>query len=363
MKHTALHPQHVNAKAKLVDFSGWSMPMQYQSQLQEHRAVRNHAGIFDVSHMACVTITGKDTIAFLRYLVANDIQGIQPGKAMYTCMLNSEGGIIDDLIVYFFNDQDCRCIINAGCTDKDWAWMQQVANNFDVTLNRPNDLCIIAIQGPKAIELGRSCLPTAAAHALDTLKPFATTLVEGGFIARTGYTGEDGFEIILPTNMATHVWQQAMTAGITPCGLGARDTLRIEAGLNLYGQDMDENTSPYEAALSWTVSLHDTERSFIGKDALIQRVNQGVTHQLVGVAMTLPGVLRNQQIITLNNETTGIITSGTFSPILNHAIGFARVSLDSPTQGTVINRKKPCQVYLTKMAFVRKGQACQRIPA
>lgn len=362
MKQTALHSQHVALQAKMVDFSGYSMPLQYQSQLQEHRAVRQYAGIFDVSHMVTITITGNDTLAFIRHLVANDIQQITAGKAMYTCMLNPDGGVIDDLIVYYFNDQHCRLIVNAACASKDIAWMQQVATAFNTTITTPPDMAILAIQGPQALALAPSILPAPYQDSIAALKPFHTVSHDTGFIARTGYTGEDGFEIVVPNEQAMTIWQRALQANIMPCGLAARDTLRIEAGLNLYGQDMDEDTSPLIANLQWTVSLKDKKRDFIGKQAFIHQMQRGIEHKLVGIAMTQAGVLRNQQAIAFDHHDNGIITSGSFSPTLNHAIGFARVPIHAPTTGIIEHRKKITSVYLTALPFVRKGQACQTIP-
>ena len=354
MKQTVLHSQHLSLHAKMVDFSGYSMPLQYQSQMQEHLAVRNNAGIFDVSHMKVISITGNDTIKFIRYLVANDIAKLSPGKAMYTCMLNHKGGIIDDLIIYYFNNRHINLIVNAACADKDIKWMTTTAESFDVTINIQDTKSILAVQGPNAISLASKILPEEYSHVLSTLKPFETSLYNTDFIARTGYTGEYGFEIVVQPATAIQIWEQAIHEGITPCGLAARDTLRVEAGLNLYGQDMDETTSPLISNLKWTVSLDDTDRDFIGKQAILKEIECGVKFKLTGVSMTTPGMLRNHQQITFQDGTTGTITSGSFSPILKHAVGMARVPIKAPEYGQVMQRKQSTEIKLSPLPFIKK---------
>ena len=362
MKKTALFHQHTQLNAKIVDFSGWAMPTQYTSQIAEHNAVRSTAGLFDVSHMTVVDIQGKDASAFLRHLLANDIQKLKTdGQALYSCMLNENGGVIDDLIIYRLDTNNFRCVINAACCDKDIAWIQQQAAHFSVTIIQPNDYCIFALQGPDARSLASQLLPQALSQTVNELKPFHACAAEGTLIARTGYTGEDGLELILPSDLAIEFWQLAIKAGVTPCGLAARDTLRIEAGLNLYGQDMTQDTSPLISNLAWTVSFHDTARHFIGRTALTQQQEQGISEKLVGISMTERGVLRSGQVIHFNNGTEGTITSGSFSPTLNHAIGFARVPVDAPNHGSVIVRKKTTPIQITKLPFVRQGKPCQQL--
>ncbi len=359
MKHTALYDQHTRLNAKLVDFSGWEMPIQYTSQIAEHQAVRTSVGLFDVSHMAIVDIQGTESIPFLRHLLANDIHKLKHnGQALYTCMLNEQGGIIDDLIAYRLRPDYFRCIINAACVTDDIAWIQQQAAAFSVVIEQPEDLCILALQGPQARTLATSLLPEPFQQAVTALKPFHAFHHDTGLIARTGYTGEDGLELVLPSKAANHFWERAMEAHVTPCGLAARDTLRIEAGLNLYGQDMDQRTSPLISNLAWTVSFTDPDRHFIGRKALIQEQHNGITEKLVGIAMTERGVLRNGQAIQFNNGTQGIITSGSFSPTLNHAIGFARVPIETSEQGSIVVRKKTIPVQLTSLPFVRQGKVC-----
>ena len=362
MNTTPLHAQHLALNAKMVDFFGWSMPLQYTSQMAEHRAVRTHAGIFDVSHMVIVDVTGSDTIPFFRHLLANDINKLKtPGQAIYSCMLNEQGNVIDDLILYYLSQNHVRCIVNAACRDKDLPWMHTIAQSFNVNIELPDDLTIIALQGPKAREIAIDILPQPFNQQPPSLKPFRAFYDNNSLIARTGYTGEDGLEILLPSQQANQLWQDAIAANVTPCGLAARDTLRIEAGLNLYGQDMDEQVSPLISNLEWTLSFDDPARDFIGKAALQQQITAGLQQKLVGVVMTEAGVLRNQQTISFPNGTEGIITSGSFSPILNHAIGFARVPIDAPQQGTISQRKKQVPVQLTGLPFVRKGKVCQSL--
>ena len=352
MQQTALHPLHQTANAKCVDFAGWSMPLHYGSQLEEHRQVRQHAGIFDVSHMGVVDIIGDDSIDFLRQLLANDINKLKNCHALYTCMLNETGGIIDDLIVYRLTKNHFRLVINASRRTVDLEWMKQQAthlNNIQIELQK--NLCILAIQGPKAIELLQPIINTP----IDTIKKFHCHQYNDMMIARTGYTGEDGVEIILPEAAAVELWQSCMQAGIAPCGLGARDSLRLEAGLNLYGQDMDESTSPLSSNLTWTVCFKDEDRNFTGKAALLKEQEIGSSEQLVGIVMTSPGVLRSQQTITDNKDFRGSITSGGFSPTLGHAVGFARIpnTKDIPSLFTE-RRGKLTPLSIVKPPFVKQ---------
>jgi len=318
---TPLHHQHLAMGAKMVDFGQWRLPVNYTSQVAEHHAVRNDAGMFDVSHMTVSDITGPDTIAFLSVLLANDIHKItaQPGKALYTCMLNDNGGIIDDLIVYHLNHEHCRLVTNAATNIKDMAWINHQASRFDTVVCERPELALIAVQGPNAIKKAQQALPETA-QTITKLKRFQGAFSDDIFIGRTGYTGEDGIEIILPATQAAHAWEALACAGVQPCGLGARDTLRLEAGMALYGSDLDEQHTPFDCGLGWSVSLSDT-RDFIGKDAL----QKPADYRMIGLQLDGKGVLRGHQRIIVNNESVGEITSGTFSPSLECSIALARV--------------------------------------
>jgi aminomethyltransferase len=267
-KKTPKHHKHVEAGARIVDFGGWDMPLHYGSQKEEHHAVRRKAGMFDVSHMTIVDIRGERVRDFLRYLLANDIAKLKdPGKALYTCMLNEKGGVIDDLIVYYINDQDYRIVVNAATREKDLAWIERQAEPFDVTVSERAELAMIAVQGPEARELAAPCIDAEYREAAMALKPFFGMEAGDMFVARTGYTGEDGWEIVMPAAHAAATWDRLLAAGVVPCGLAARDTLRLEAAMNLYGSDMDETISPLEAGLGWTVAWEPADRDFIGSSA------------------------------------------------------------------------------------------------
>jgi aminomethyltransferase len=357
LKTTALNQTHREMMAKMVDFGGWDMPLHYGSQLDEHHKVRSDAGMFDVSHMLAVDIEGQDARAFLRRLVANNVDKLtQPGKALYSCMLNPQGGVIDDLIIYFLTESHFRMVVNAGTADKDMAWMQAQRDEFapGLTITPRRDLAMIAIQGPNARVKVWQVIPGAQAET-EQLKLFQAKLVDKYFIARTGYTGEDGFEIMLPTSDAAEFWNALYAAGVGPAGLGARDTLRLEAGMNLYGQDMDETTNPLESGLGWTVDLK-TDRDFIGKEALLEAP---VTKQLIGLVLTDRGVLRShQKVATTHTQDEGEITSGGFSPTLNKSIALARLPLNvSPgDEVQVVVRDKPLRAKIVKYPFVRNGK-------
>ncbi len=350
LKHTVLHNTHVSMGAKMVDFGGWHMPIQYSSQIEEHFAVRNNAGMFDVSHMRIVDLHGN-VKPFLQLLLANDAAKLKiGGKALYSCMLNENGGVIDDLIVYYFNDNYYRLVINAACAEKDLAWINQINTNynFNIEIKPRTDLAMIAVQGPKAIDLFSS--------AVKALKPFNAHIDSENdiVIARTGYTGEDGAEIMLPLTQAVTKWNELINQGVKPCGLGARDTLRLEAGMNLYGQDMDENTLPQDAGLAWTVSLADN-RQFIGKDK-IQNAKQ--KYKFLGLILESGGILRAHQIITSKNGNNGEITSGGYSPTMQKSIAMAKLPLEVEI-GDKVNvqiRDKILEAKVVKLPFVRNGK-------
>jgi aminomethyltransferase len=357
-KQTPLYEEHLADGGKLVDFAGWEMPINYGSQIEEHNTVRQDAGMFDVSHMTVVDLTGERTREFLRHLLANNVDRLKDsGKALYSCMLNEDGGVIDDLIVYFLRDDFFRMVVNAGTHDKDLAWLQKQAAAFDVTVTERPELAMIAVQGPKAREKTLPLLSDTVRDAASELKPFFGVFDGDWFIARTGYTGEDGFEIVLPAAEAVAFWRQLRDAGVRPTGLGARDTLRLEAGMNLYGSDMDESISPLEAALGWTVAWEPAERDFIGRAALEKQRAQGTTQKLVGLLLEGKGVLRNHQKVVTEGEGEGEITSGSFSPTLQRAIAFARVPKATGDTCQVDVRGKLLTARVVKPPFVRNGEA------
>ncbi|KTF41409.1 glycine cleavage system aminomethyltransferase GcvT [Xanthomonas translucens] len=357
---TILNDSHRALGAKMVDFGGWDMPIHYGSQIDEHHQVRRDAGMFDVSHMTVVDLHGAQVRAFLRHLLANSVDKLKlPGKALYTCMLNPQGGVIDDLIVYYLSDTFFRLVVNAATRSKDLAWIGAQAQAFGVDVREREDLAMIAVQGPnaraKVIGLLRED-DRAPVQKLGRFAAFEATSADGValFVARTGYTGEDGFEIVLPQAQAVAFWNALLEAGVTPAGLGARDTLRLEAGMNLYGQDMDDSVSPYEAALAWTVTL-DEGRVFIGREVLEAQKANGAPRQMIGLVMDDKGVLRHgQKVLTAQGD--GEILSGTFSPTLGKAIAFARVPAGEPGQVRVDIRGKEVPVRVVKFPFVREGQ-------
>ena len=416
LKQTSLNETHRAMGAKMVDFGGWDMPVNYGSQIDEHHQVRNDCGLFDVSHMRVVDIKGKGVRAFLRYLLANNVDKLTiPGKALYSCMLLENGGVIDDLIVYFMEEQWFRIVVNAGTADKDIAWMRKQAaahaqahpecyaagesspesegcaettppeetvkrvpnavlfgnlsaeeaaavmskQQDDEPANKPlleiadhPELSIIAIQGPNAREKLWAAMP-GSQQLTENLAPFSAVVVGTMFIARTGYTGEDGFEVMLPSVAAPYFWKSLTDKGAEPCGLGARDTLRLEAGMNLYGQDMDESVNPLESGLAWTVDLKSA-RDFIGKAALLANPP---SRKLVGLLLLDRGVLRgHQKVHTAHGE--GEITSGSFSPTLNQSIALARVPKEVQTgdQVQVAIRDKMLAAKVVKYPFARNGK-------
>ncbi len=326
---TPLYERHVEAGARMVDFGGWDMPLHYGSQIDEHHAVRGSAGIFDVSHMTVVDVAGQDAEAYLRRLFANDVARLDtPGKGLYSCMLNESGGVIDDLIVYRRAAGEYRIIVNAATRIQDLDWMTGVSADFTVTLSERAELMMLAIQGPRATTMAAPLLsPALRQPALDQA-PFACNSDSGWFVARTGYTGEDGWEIVLKVEAGYRLWDAALAAGIRPCGLGARDTLRLEAGLALYGQDMDQQVSPLVSALGWTVAWKPAERDFIGRSALEQQREQGPEEKLVGLVLEDRGIMRHDQRV-LTGSGDGKVTSGGFSPTMQRSIALARVPVEA----------------------------------
>ena len=356
---TVLFDVHQQMGARIVPFGGWDMPLHYGSQLEEHHAVRRDAGMFDVSHMTVVDLSGGRTRPFLRKLLANDVARLQlPGKALYGCMLNPQGGVIDDLIVYFLSEDRFRMVVNAGTTEKDLAWINQQAPAFDVEVSPRRDLAMIAVQGPAARDKAIPLLPAALQERAAQLKPFFAAWDDDWFVARTGYTGESGFELILPSSRAADFWQRLAAAGVAPCGLGARDTLRLEAGMNLYGSDMDEETSPLEAGLGWTLAMDPAERDFIGRAALEAKRDDPQLRRFVGLVLTGRGVLRDHQRLFDGDREIGEITSGGYAPTLERSIALARVARDSGDNCEVEIRGKRVPARLVKPPFVRNGKAC-----
>ncbi len=364
-KQTVLNATHRAAGAKMVDFGGWDMPLHYGSQLEEHHAVRRDAGMFDVSHMTAVDFDGANCRAWLRHLLANSVDKLKrPGKALYTCMLNERGGVIDDLITYYVREDHFRTVVNAATRDKDLAWLTRQATPFGVTVTERADLAMLAVQGPHARAKVLALLAPADRGRADQLGRFFAIDVHAAdgapwFLARTGYTGEDGFEIHLANGHAVALWNALVAAGVRPAGLGARDTLRLEAGMNLYGQDMDEDTTPWEAGLAWTVAL-DPGREFIGRAALERQRAAGVPRELIGVVMDERGVLRHGQRV-LTGGADGVMLSGIFSPTLGKAIGFARVPTGARTGLRVDIRGRELALRCVKYPFVRDGQPCEGV--
>jgi len=354
---TPLFDKHQESDARIVDFGGWDMPLHYGSQKQEHHAVRKNAGVFDVSHMTIVDLSGERVCEFLQYLLANDVAKLKYyGKALYTCMLNAEGGVIDDLIVYFMSDTDYRLIVNAATREKDLAWIREQAGAFEISVAERAELAMLAVQGPNARELAAPCVDVEYRDAALALAPFNGLQAGDVFIARTGYTGEDGWEICMPAAAAPAVWDRLLAAGVVPCGLGARDTLRLEAAMNLYGTDMDETVSPLEAGLEWTVSWEPSAREFIGRTALEACRAAPQRQRFVGLLLQGRGVLRNHQKVLVDGVGEGQITSGGFSPTMGKSIALARLPAGNYDRAQVEVRGKLLDVRIVETPFVRNGK-------
>jgi aminomethyltransferase len=356
-RRTPLFATHQAAGARIVDFGGWDMPLQYGSLLAEHHAVRRAAGLFDVSHMCVVDLEGDAVRPFLLKLYANDVGKLTvPGKALYGCLLNERGGVIDDLIVYYLGERWFRAVVNAGTRDKDLAWMRRHAEPFGVAVRERADLAMLAVQGPEARERVAGLLSRAGAERALALGAFFGAEIDGWFLSRTGYTGEDGFEIMLPASEAEALWRALTGAGVVPCGLGARDTLRLEAGMNLYGNDMDENTNPLESGLAWTVAM-GAGRAFIGREALEALRARGLERKLAGLVLEERGVLRAHQRVIAPLAGEGEITSGTFSPTLERSIALARIPASASDQVQVDVRGKLLAARVVQPPFVRHGKS------
>jgi aminomethyltransferase len=356
-RKTPLHARHVRAGARMVDFGGWDMPVNYGSQIEEHHAVRRDAGMFDVSHMAVVDLKGARVRPFLRRLLANDVEKLQKrGKALYSCLLDDNAGVLDDLIVYFLDESWFRVVVNAGTRDKDIAWIGRQAREFQVDVQERQDLAMIAVQGPNARNKAAGLLPAAERAVALALEVFGGGEFGELFIARTGYTGEDGWELMLPAARAEAFWDALHESGVACCGLGARDTLRLEAGLNLYGSDMSEATHPLESGLGWTIAWEPAERDFIGRRALEAIRKAGSPRKLVGVILEDRGVLRSHQKVVVPGIGEGEVTSGTFSPTLERSIALARVPAAAAGRVQVDIRGKLLEARVVKPPFVRNGR-------
>jgi aminomethyltransferase len=353
---TPLYGEHVAAGAKLVDFAGWEMPLHYGSQIEEHDAVRRDAGMFDVSHMGVIDLEGEGTRALLRRLLANDVARLtRPGGAMYSCMLREDGGVIDDLIVYFAADSRYRLVVNAGRREQDLAWIRRAAEPAGVRVIHRLDLAMIAVQGPQARLRTMPLLPPGCRDAAPALPRFGFAAAGDWFVARTGYTGEDGFELIVPAAEAPALWEGLRDRGVVPVGLGARDTLRLEAGLALYGNDLDESHHPLESGVGWTVAFEPPERDFIGRGAL-ETARGARGSSLVGLLLEERGVLRaHQPVVTAGGA--GVVTSGTFSPTLGRSIALARVPAEPGARVLVEVRSQRLAARVVKPPFVRNGAA------
>jgi len=361
-KKTALYDLHQSMGAKMVDFGGWDMPINYGSQIEEHNKVRQASGMFDVSHMTIVDVTGADAADYLRHLLANDVERLTvKGKAMYSGMLNDNGHVIDDLIVYLMSEPRVsgewfRVVVNCATRDKDLRWMAEQAARFDVALTERPELSMVAVQGPEAIALTKTVLNEFRQRLIDGLDVFQGSESEGWFIARTGYTGEDGLEIMVPEDEIVAFWQALVDAGVSPCGLGARDTLRLEAGMNLYGSDMDETVTPLQSAMGWTVAWEPESRKFIGREALEAQKAAGVPDKLVGLVLEQRGILRGHQKVIVEGVGEGEITSGSFSPTLNISVALARVPAGTGAEAMVDMRGKQVPVKVVRPPFVRHGK-------
>ncbi|MCW8416986.1 glycine cleavage system aminomethyltransferase GcvT [Fluoribacter dumoffii] len=355
---TSLHATHLACGAKMVDFHGWEMPLHYGSQINEHHFVRKDAGMFDVSHMTIVDILGAGGRQFLRKLLTNDVDQLEHnGKALYSCMCNEHGGIIDDLIVYQRASDNYRVVLNSATRQNDLAWIRKKSEGFSVGLQERRELAMIAVQGPKAIEKTMKILNPAQIDAVSTLTSFECVDVEQSFFARTGYTGEDGLEIIVPQESVVQLWNDLMQVGVHPCGLGARDTLRLEAGMLLYGQDMDTTTSPLESGLGWTIKWEPAERDFIGMGALFSQKQIGIQRKMVGLTLLEKGIMRHGQRVVIPGCPDGIITSGSYSPTLEKSIALARVPMQTGEEVMVDIRGKLIPAKVGKPRFVKGGKA------
>jgi aminomethyltransferase len=361
LKHTPLHALHIELGAKMVDFGGWHMPVQFKDGiLAEHKAVRESVGLFDVSHMGEVDFTGDNALAAVQKLITNDAAKLEDGRACYTCVCYPDGGIVDDCIVYRFGDKHYRIVVNASNIDKDVAHFKQYAGELCDITNLSEEFGLLAVQGPKAVALVAELAGAALADVPSF--GFADGDIEGVPVtaARTGYTGEDGFELFVPADKTTEVARKLIDAGASPIGLGARDTLRLEAKLSLYGNDIDQTTTPYEATLAWTVKLakRDGGADFIGGEALAKQKAEGFTKKLVGFKVTTRGIARQGwEVIDDNDEVIGRVTSGSVAPTVGGSVGIAYVPKSGSAPGTALRLRKGKKVI---EAEIHKGPFYKR---
>lgn len=360
IEKTPLYDSHVHSGGKLVEFAGWHLPIHYGSLINEHHQVRSSAGMFDVSHMTIVDVSGPGAPRFVAHLLCNDSGKLtKRGSALYSCMLNEQGGVIDDLIVYALERDLFRIVVNAATREKDLAWMASIAGDFDVAIDERSQLAMVAVQGPEARDLCESVFAGSIASAAAALNRFQGCRVQDWFVARTGYTGEDGYEVAMPAEQAPAFWDRMCAVGVNPCGLGARDTLRLEAGMHLYGTDMDETQTPLTSGLTWTVAWDPAERDFVGRAALERQRQDGVSHRLTGGLLNGKGVLRGGQVLYSGERRVGVVTSGTFSPTLQKSIGFVRIEVDCEELCEVDIRGRRLPLKLVSRVFVRNGKAVE----
>jgi aminomethyltransferase len=355
LKHTPLYEEHKNLGARLVDFAGYEMPVQYSGIQAEHNAVRNQAGLFDVSHMGEAVFCGPDVEAAVQRLVTRDVGRLDVGQAGYSAVCYEDGGTVDDVIVYKRED-DFLVVINASNREKDLEHFRENTGDLDVEVaDKSDDWALLALQGPEAADLLQDLTETD----LSSLKPFrfVEEEVDGarGIISRTGYTGEDGFEIYLSPDDAPRVWRRLIEAGATPAGLGARDTLRLEAGMCLYGNELDAETTPLEAGISFAVHL-DKEERFIGQRALMLEDTQGLRKKLVGFEMEGRGIARHGYHVTSGAEIVGEVTSGTKSPTLEKAIGLALVDPGVDDWFEIVIRDNPVPAKTVPLPFYKRDR-------
>lgn len=361
-KRTFLHDEEIKLGGRMVEFAGWMMPVQYSSIIEEHKTVRENVGLFDVSHMGEVYVSGKDSLAFLNKLVPQDISKLTKSKAVYCQLLNKQGGIIDDLIIYKLEEDKYFLIVNASRIDEDLNWMVRNSLGFDVTIdNQSHNYSLLALQGPKAVELMEKMgLKKANQPEFFSIKQ-AELFNINLWVSRTGYTGEDGFEILVRNEFSQLLWAHILEAGkefgLKPIGLGARDTLRLEAALHLYGNDLDEDTTPIEAGLTWSVSKTKTA-DYNGKEVIEKHLLEGGKKKLIGLKMLDRAIARHEYEIYYNEEHVGIITSGGVSPVLNENIALAYVkNVKEICLGTIVQvkiREKFYNAEVVKRPFVQK---------
>lgn len=362
MHKTILHDRHVGLAARMAPFAGWEMPLDYGSQIAEHHAVRRACGVFDVSHMGVVDLTGGDVSGLTRWLLACDPGRLTDGAGQYGLLLNERGGVTDDLIAYRLRPDHFVLVINAGNREKDLAWIRIHAPAHNVTVTERTDLAILALQGPEAVRHLADALPPEMAERAAALPSFHILEEGGRRVARTGYTGEDGFELILPLGEAGAAWDRLLASGVAPVGLGARDTLRLEAGLNLHGHDMDSKSNPLERGLGWTIAWEPESRIFSGRQVLEPFRNDPTLRKRIGILLIDKGVLRDHLPVFFEGDVVGEITSGGYSPTLERGIALAVVDsrLQPGAACQVEVRGRRLNARAVRPPFVKFGQSALR---